>query len=222
MTATCPRVLPSSLSIYERLHLCAHVPAFRFPYPADIFLHVTNFACVPASSPALFGYLGYSSWAKRRSLLLLTFVPRRHHPPDYLNFLKVVLCTKKEHSWHQKHSGQRTKDFYFPQTQLLKQAFWAPFSSPFDGCVVDALQWPWPSWVLFCFFKLYLEAQTSAFLSFSGESGAGKTESTKLILKFLSVISQQSLELSLKEKTSCVEQAILESRYFFIVFLISN
>ncbi|XP_048464709.1 unconventional myosin-X-like [Rhincodon typus] len=45
----------------------------------------------------------------------------------------------------------------------------------------------------------------------SGESGAGKTESTKHILKYLSAMSQYSLDVTTKENVSYVEQAILES-----------
>ncbi|XP_016364290.1 unconventional myosin-X-like [Sinocyclocheilus rhinocerous] len=45
----------------------------------------------------------------------------------------------------------------------------------------------------------------------SGESGAGKTESTKLLLQFLSVMSQNSAGTPPTEKITCVEQAIVQS-----------
>ncbi|XP_066511803.1 unconventional myosin-X-like [Hoplias malabaricus] len=61
-----------------------------------------------------------------------------------------------------------------------------------------------------CYRSLWKRSNNQCVL-ISGESGAGKTESTKVILRFLSSMSQQSLELSARNASSHVEEALLES-----------
>uniref|UniRef100_A0A8C5AKZ6 Myosin X n=1 Tax=Gadus morhua TaxID=8049 RepID=A0A8C5AKZ6_GADMO len=61
-----------------------------------------------------------------------------------------------------------------------------------------------------CYRALWRRGHSQCVL-ISGESGAGKTESTKLILRFLSAMSQTSLEVCSRDRNPRVEEALLES-----------
>uniref|UniRef100_UPI00398E4DB6 unconventional myosin-X-like n=1 Tax=Pristiophorus japonicus TaxID=55135 RepID=UPI00398E4DB6 len=60
-------------------------------------------------------------------------------------------------------------------------------------------------------YRCLWKRQDSQCVLISGESGAGKTESTKLLLQFLSVMSQSSAGALAHKRSTHVEQAILES-----------
>ncbi|KAJ3591740.1 hypothetical protein NHX12_006872 [Muraenolepis orangiensis] len=64
-------------------------------------------------------------------------------------------------------------------------------------------------------YRCLWKRQDSQCVLISGESGAGKTESTKLLLRFLSVMSQKSSGSAPSEtNTTRVEQAIIQSSRF--------
>lgn len=60
-------------------------------------------------------------------------------------------------------------------------------------------------------YRCLWKCQDNQCVLISGESGAGKTECTKLVLQFLSAVSQQALERPQQNSAPCVERAILES-----------